>query len=200
MNNESYILDTALPVSQDFKVLKASGLAYIQQYGGTEWTNLNPSDPGVTILDQLCYALTELGYCNDFPIADILAGPGDKLKIADQFYLPEKILTTCPVTINDYRKYIIDGVEGVNNAIIIPYPNTVCNAYKVYLLIDEKAEDKKVVCTAAFFYLNKCRNLGEFFLAPGQFVALTPDPWLLYGTIELDDQKRYNDFLPASTC
>lgn len=66
MSKINHIINTPLPKSQDFESLKAEGLAYIQQYGGKDWTNLNASDPGVTILEQVCYALTELGYCNDF--------------------------------------------------------------------------------------------------------------------------------------
>ena len=68
MTKENYIIDTQLPLELDFKALKAEGLAYIQRHSSSEWTNLNPSDPGVTILEQLCYAFTELGYCANFPI------------------------------------------------------------------------------------------------------------------------------------
>lgn len=176
MNATGYIVDTPLPINQDFKALKEKGLAYIQENSGTEWTNLNPSDPGITILDQCCYALTELGYCNDFPIADILAGPGDKLETDDRFYLPERILAASPVTTEDYRKYLIDGVDDVRNAVVTPYASTVMNIYRVYLLIDEsvkKQDDIDEVCKAAFFHLNKHRNLGELFLKP---VALKPGP------------------------
>jgi len=65
-NSNHYIIDTPLPLNRDFNGLKNEGLAFIQEHIGHEWTNLNPSDPGITILEQLCYALTELGYCNDF--------------------------------------------------------------------------------------------------------------------------------------
>ncbi len=173
MIENNYILDTPLPVNQDFNALKEKGLAYIQEHAGTEWTNFNPSDPGVTILDQCCYALTELGYCNDFPIADILAKPGDKLETDDRFYLPEKILATSPVTAADYREYLLGGLDGVRNVVLYPFANTVMNIYKVYLLIDDSVKTEEIAdtCKAAFFYLNKCRNLGELFLMP---VPLSP--------------------------
>ena len=120
MSTITHIIDDKLPISQDFKMLKDEGLAFIQKYIGNQWTNFNPSDPGVTILDQVCYALTELGYCNDFPVEDILTLPNGQLQLNNQFYLPQNILTTSPVTAQDYIKYIVDGVTGVKNAVIIP--------------------------------------------------------------------------------
>lgn len=197
MSELPYIINEPLPLTQDYKSLKEGGLAYIQSYSGNEWTNLNTSDPGVTILDQLCYALTELGYCNDFSISDILTGVDGKLIIKDQFYLPEQILTTSPLTIEDYRKYIIDAVEEVKNVIIdasttIPGPN---NVYNVYLLIDPLVTDEKeigAICNAVLYCLNKCRNLGELFLLPS---PLQPVSHFLNGSIEIDKNIELNTFL-----
>src|SRR5476651_1395553 len=190
MTESYYIVDTPLPVSQDFEMLKDRGLSYIQDHMGNEWNNLNPSDPGITILDQLVYALTELGYCNDFSIADILTGLNGKLQIKDQFYLPEEILSTSPVTIDDYVKYLVDGVEGIDNALILPYtdpdtaPSEFNKFYRVYLLVDLRVPPAAVddLCTTAFYYLNKCRNIGELFLMP---VPLRPARYFLSGNIEL---------------
>src|ERR1700744_89704 len=117
MSTNYHITNKALPLDQNFALLKQKGFDYIQEYIGNEWSNLNPSDPGVTILDQLCFALTELGYCNDFSIADILTDKNGKLQMDNQFYLPEQILTTASVTIADYRKYLIDGIPGITNAV-----------------------------------------------------------------------------------
>lgn len=165
MEAQFYIIDEQLPLTQDFKSLKEEALAFIQEHGGNEWTNLNPSDPGVTILDQVCYALTELGYCNDFSINDVLTASNGKLKIKNQFYLPEQILTSSPVTLNDYRKYLIDNVAGLKNVMIYAKWNTF---YQAYLSIDEQVDKKlyKDLEKEAFYYLNKCRNTSELFLMP----------------------------------
>ena len=72
MEDLHHIEDSKLPIELDYKALKEEGMAYIQKHSGNQWTNLNPSDPGITILNQLCYAFTELGYCANFPIKDIL--------------------------------------------------------------------------------------------------------------------------------
>ena len=61
--DDYYIIDEPLPDALNFAVLKRDGIKQLQTLSGKVWTNYNDSDPGVTILDQLCYALTELGYC-----------------------------------------------------------------------------------------------------------------------------------------
>jgi len=177
MSAPTFIVDNQLPLSEDFKSLRKEGLDYIQEYTGNEWTNLNASDPGVTILDQVCFALTELGYCNSFPVEDILTLPNGELRLKDQFYLPEDILTTSPVTAQDYIKYLADGLPSIKNAIITAendYGLKSSYKYQVYLLIDKTITGKneiKKVCEAAFYYLNSSRNLGEIFLAPLPLIA-----------------------------
>lgn len=191
MSKPYYILDVPPPITQDFTLLKQAGLDYIHATTSSVWTNLNPSDPGITILDQVCFALTELGYCNDFPIKDILTKPDGKLHPEDQFYFPDQILTTSPVTIDDYRKYLIDGVDGVNNAIVLAENG----CYKTYLLIDTSVTDATIICAickAAFYYLNKRRNLGELFLPPE---ALTPATHYIYGRIEIQKQSDVDEIL-----
>ena len=42
----------------------------------------------VTILEQVCYAISELAYCNDFSIADILTAEDGKIALHNQFWLP----------------------------------------------------------------------------------------------------------------
>lgn len=196
-SSNHYIIDTPLPLNQDFAGLKNEGLSFIQEHIGKEWTNFNPSDPGVTILEQVCYALTELGYCNDFEIQDILTDEKGDLDLRDQFYTPAEILTTSPVTINDYRKYLVDGVDGIDNVAIIKAANifsTVAHAYNTYLLIDSIYNDDAVkeICRAAFIYLNKSRNMGELFHFPK---ALTRKKFLLTGTVEVADQVNVHTIL-----
>ena len=198
MSSTHVITSQPLPLNQDYRSLKQEGLAYIQEHSGPEWTNLNNADPGVTILDQLCYALTELGYCNDFSVADILTKPDGTLQVKDQFYLPEEMLSTSPVTITDYRKCLIDGVAGVANAVITPLkpsPDKGSRAYQVYLFAAGQVTDessKEELCKAAYIYLNKWRNLGEQFLKP---VVLVNDPHLVKGQIELNEEGQLGEVL-----
>jgi len=195
MSNDNYIIDAPLPASQDFRLLKEKGLEFIRENGGYAWTNLNASDPGVTILEQVCYALTELGYCNEFAVGDILAGPNGDLNINDNFYLPGKILTTSPVTIEDYKKYIIDSIGHVDHVIIFPVQGSVVDLYQVYLLISEEitTENEKLdICMSTTYALNKCRNLNEFFL-PVSFLKRVS--FFVTGQIELYQEADRNEVL-----
>lgn len=192
--SEYLIIDEPLPLSQDFAQLKLLGLKYIQEHSGNNWNNLNPNDPGVTILDQVCYALTELGYVNGFPMADILTRKDGKLQIKDQFYLPEEMLTTTPLTPDDYRKYIIDGVAGVTNVEIVPVSADppASGVYDVYLQIDESITGRDHACKATNYYLNKRRNLAEFFNEPK---ALHKKRYHISGRIDVASELNLGNIL-----
>ena len=97
----------------DFSRLRAEGIALLQRYAGETWTDHNAHDPGITILEQLCYALTDLVYRSQYALPDLLASGG-----ADPYaslYTPAQILPSAPVTLDDLRKLVID-VRGVKNA------------------------------------------------------------------------------------
>ena len=57
--------------SLNFDYLRKSGIELIQQLSGKSWTDLNLHDPGLTILEQLCFSITELAYRTDFPLQDL---------------------------------------------------------------------------------------------------------------------------------
>jgi hypothetical protein len=106
-----------LPKAQDFVFLKKEGISYIEGLSGKVWTDYNTHDPGITLLEAMCYAFTDLGYRTSFEIEDIIAPAsksiGDKWKKI--FYSAREALPCNPLTITDYRKLIID-TEGVKNA------------------------------------------------------------------------------------
>ncbi|MEO9531959.1 MAG: hypothetical protein ABJG68_07470 [Crocinitomicaceae bacterium] len=188
-----HIIDKALPKTQDFKAIKDESLAYLQDFSGSSWTNFNPSDPGITILDQICFALTELGYCIDFPIKDILTNRDGNLEFKEQFYRPDEILTTSPISINDFRKYIIDGIEVVNNALIVPSKygfSSIGGVYDTYLYVDSNEVDtsdfQKQISLAARYLFARTRNFGESFTLPQ---LLTKKKYLIMGSIELKSKQ-----------
>ncbi|MBC8071760.1 MAG: hypothetical protein IAG13_25770, partial [Deltaproteobacteria bacterium] len=96
-------------VSMDYARLRAEGLELLGRLAGAQWTDFNTHDPGITILEQLCYAITDLGYRIAYPMAALLAGGDPGLPG------PEAILTTDPVTPADLRKAALD-VHGIANA------------------------------------------------------------------------------------
>ncbi len=103
----------------DPRPLDGVGLQHVQRLSSRIWTDYNLHDPGITILELLCYALTDLGYRASFPVADLLAasGPG----AGDTLFTARQILPNRPLTLLDYRKLLID-LPGVKNAWLAPAP------------------------------------------------------------------------------
>src|ERR1700720_1506279 len=67
------VKNPVLEPDEDFYRLRREGIGYIQQAGSARWTDYNVHDPGITILEALCYAITDLGYRIDWNIADVLS-------------------------------------------------------------------------------------------------------------------------------
>ena len=100
----------------NFQTLRDIGIAHLQALSGKLWTDYNLHDPGVTILEVLCYAVTDLGYRNNLDIQDLLtSNPADSNRRENNFFTPDEILTCNPVTDLDLRKRLID-IPGVRNA------------------------------------------------------------------------------------
>lgn len=96
--------------SMDFERLRQEGLGYIEKLSSNIWTDYNSHDPGITILEALCYAITELGYRSQFEIKDLITQA-----TGQTFFTARQILTSAPLTITDYRKLLVD-IPGINNA------------------------------------------------------------------------------------
>ena len=97
--------------------LREKAIGMIQQLAGDRWTDHNIHDPGITILEQLCYALTDLSYRTGFSIPDLMAQGGDDTW--PESFFPEAMLSSGPIRLEDWRKLLID-VEGVRDAWIYP--------------------------------------------------------------------------------
>lgn len=124
INNE-HIDEKALPaLLENFSLLREKALTYIQQNSSATWTDHNIHDPGITIMEALCYALADVGYRMNFPMQDLITNDSGNFP-AHAFYYPQDILPCHPVTINDFRKILID-LPLIKNAWITPVtdPNT----------------------------------------------------------------------------
>ena len=47
------------PDALGFEALRELGIGWVQQASGGQWTDYNLHDPGVTLLEALCFALTD---------------------------------------------------------------------------------------------------------------------------------------------
>lgn len=110
------------PEEELYTTLQAKSLAYIQRLSGRIWTDYNPDDPGVTILDLLNYVLWELDYQLSFPIQDYLTSPGGHFKPEQHgLFGPLDVFPVSPVTPDDYRKLIFDAFDDIENVRISAY-------------------------------------------------------------------------------
>ncbi|MCG8697413.1 MAG: hypothetical protein MI922_05115, partial [Bacteroidales bacterium] len=100
----------------DFESLKEQGIKLLQELSGKVWTDYNTHDPGVTILEQVIYALNELIYISEFDVKDVLTAENGQIPYKDlALYKPLEIFPSGTITHNDYCKSIFDNVEGIRN-------------------------------------------------------------------------------------
>ncbi|TND09743.1 MAG: hypothetical protein FD123_867 [Bacteroidetes bacterium] len=103
-----------LASSENYDFLRSEGISFIAALSGKIWTDYNIHDPGISSLELLCYAVTDLGYRTSFSMEDLLADE-DPSAATVNFFAAKDILPVNPVTENDIRKLVID-VELVKNA------------------------------------------------------------------------------------
>jgi hypothetical protein len=109
--------------SSNYELLRQKGLEYIEKLGSRLWTDYNIHDPGITMLEALAYALTDLGFRTSLDIKDLLALPAPETANADgqfpadkrqAFYTARNILTVNPWISDDFRKLLIN-IDGIKN-------------------------------------------------------------------------------------
>jgi hypothetical protein len=99
--------------AMDYAFLRQEGIRHLERLAGSLWTDFNAHDPGITILEQLCYALTDLAYRINYELPDLLARANEDTSAS--LYSPGRVLTSESVTPTDLRQLVID-VAGVKNA------------------------------------------------------------------------------------
>ena len=104
-----------LSQSEDYEFLRTEGLRYMEELSGMLWTDYNQHDPGITIKEILCYAITDLGYRTSFDMKDLLAKKDTQQQVASPLFSAKEILTCNPTTLLDWRKLLVD-LDGIKNA------------------------------------------------------------------------------------
>ena len=108
--------------SAGFEQLRAQGLELVRQTSGLTWTDHNLHDPGITILEQLCFALTELVYRAGFEVADHLTGPDGTIDFAGlSLHPPQRVFPCRATTAADYRALLLDRVAGLDDAALLTH-------------------------------------------------------------------------------
>lgn len=183
------IKDQALPPALDYAALRAEGLACLQQLSGQTWTDYNDHDPGVTLLEALCFALTDVGYRAALPVPTLLAPAAPGAPAADLLVPAHHAFANHPVTPNDYQKLLLDRFHGqLRNAwVSVLAPSAAPGHYEAVLARRPALPGEDFVADDAFAaqvlgFLNRHRNLGELF---GRATVLQPRPVVVGGHLEL---------------
>lgn len=186
VGNLATTLNAAHAREVDWHGLREEGFKHLQAVAGHIWTDYGAHDPGVTILELLCYAVIDLNERLSQNIGDILAANRTDTE-GRQFFSPREILTINPVTVNDYRKLLID-LPGVKNARLFPVTENrpalyydqdnsallydyapgaqrvaLKGLYRVFIEKDEDVTDENDLKKAVMERLHAHRNLCEDF-------------------------------------
>lgn len=199
------IADLPLPVGQDYAALRAEGLRHLQRLSGQVWTDYNDHDPGVTLLEALCFVLTDVSYRAALPVADLLALPPPARPDNRLLVPPHRAFANHPVTLADYKKLVLDRFhQQIDNAWVSALPPAAGQPaapghYRVALeLYPEPADapaklgppEQAKLLADVQQTLNQHRNLGEVFGPP---TLLRLHPVVVGGSFELaPDQGPVN--------
>jgi hypothetical protein len=171
------------------------GIELLQKYCGAVWTDYNIHDPGITILEQLCYALTELYHKSTFPVEDYFSGKDNDIPFEYLgLFEPEKIIPNGCITVNDFRKVLFDEVDEVGNVWLEYDPDDISGLYTIYvdiadqILLDDTV--KNVVIRKVRTAFAKWRNLGE---DAAKVVILEREWCELFGEIEIYSKRPIDE-------
>lgn len=141
-----------------YEALRNRAVASLQALSGAQWTDFNYHDPGITLLDALCFALTEDLFGAQQPLVDLLAAPDGRIHYRRLgLHAAEEILPCRPCTSMDYMRWLLDRVPGALQAHArLPDGNGLwCMELEV-----ATAQADSAAATAARAYWAQ-RNLGE---------------------------------------
>ncbi len=92
-----------------FDQLRKEGISISQELSGSGWTDYNYHDPGVTILEQVCFALTDLIYRSKFDVADYLCDEEGEVNLDSLgLHAPQDVFFCRPTTVTDLQKSLLD--------------------------------------------------------------------------------------------
>jgi hypothetical protein len=141
-----------------YEALRAQMLASLQALSGEQWTDYNYHDPGVTLLDALCYALTEDLFGAQQPLVDLLTAPDGRIHYRRLgLCAAEEILPPRACTSMDYMRWLLDRVPGALQAHAqMPAGN---GLWRMSMEVTTDQTDGAVAAAARAYWVQ--RNLGE---------------------------------------
>ena len=141
-------------------------IEWVQKLSGKIWTDYNEHDPGYTILEQLAYGLTEVGYRMNFDMESLLFLQGGHEEVNKKNALLDSTEALAPgiVTTEDIRRDLIRSFDIVDNAWVERYDSaSIEGLYAVYVQLDRGVfpEDFPVYQKRIEAYLKRIRSICE---------------------------------------
>lgn len=97
-----------------YQELQEKTLVRLQELSGDVWTDFNIHDPGVTISDNMNYALFELQYKLELPFRSFI-GPDSSEYASKGILSAETLFSQSIVTPEDYEQLFLDNIENLES-------------------------------------------------------------------------------------
>jgi hypothetical protein len=189
MNAESiFIKKHDVLDSCSFESLKKEGITTSQKFSGHVWTDYNIHDPGVTILEQLCFVLSDVAYRIDYPVVDYLTDSSSDFCLAESSLIPPEQIFPCHATTQgDLKKVILDQVLELDNVHIekLPIQNYRSGLSNIYISISplakignselQESEVKRRVLSCFAGNRNLCENIDKVYVTKDITYTLQAD-------------------------
>jgi len=192
----------------DYELMRQQVIEWVQCLAGDRWTNFNESDPGVTIIEQLCYALTELCFQAEMPVSKLLASTQTlRIELNKQgLYAPQDILPGPALSLLDQRRWLLDQLPDVANIWLTPIeiPSAgVPGTYQIDVLPFDKqvaacschapdpGEQQRLEQTVRANF-SALRNLGE---DVAMVNVLTPVPVEITASLQINDKVQPDEIV-----
>ena len=147
---EKYAIETDQVIDPDFDLvaLREKGISFIQQYSGTEWTDHNIHDPGITILEQICLAIADITYQTEQVIT--ASNNADTFTNSPYFNVSQARNTNPLITFKDFTDKIIE-FEGIYKVYYIPSISHPCinGIYDIIVFCDQETNKKDALNSRA---------------------------------------------------
>lgn len=171
------------PEQQDplgFDALREQAIALAQAASGQLWTDYNLHDPGVTLLEAFCFALSEDVYANRQEVLPLLGlpedGPVPAAALARHaLFSRNEALPSRPLTEADYQRWLFDLWPDKRHLRLQAQRDTQQRAnglWRLSRLCREREQRTLEPMSQAKAYW-ACRNLGEDLIGCGD--RLAPD-------------------------
>lgn len=187
---------TSDPDGLDFDGLRKTGIELVQALCGDSWTDYNLHDPGVTLLEMLCYGLTDLLYRSELGVADLFTREHGGIDYHQQaLFLPQEVLPCAPCTLLDWRKLLYDQLPQIDDIWLrmVDDPHLPKGLLEVYVKAHDAtasdpvgADDQAHLLRQVRDLMAAQRNFGEDL---HQVKVVQTQAYLLDGEIEIDDSR-----------